>query len=102
MVKLSILTICYGMQQSFNQRGYIFNYLHLSMILAPGLLPWTLYFFGSYALLGFLANFIAIPLVAFFILPIAVMSCLLIPYKPIWQLHIWHGLAYLLKPLWLC
>jgi ComEC/Rec2-related protein len=58
---------------------YFLEIVFLSIILQIATLPFLMHSFRSFALLGFIANILAIPLASFFIMPLGFLSLFLMP-----------------------
>lgn len=97
---IAVVSICYGMTMRGDMKSWLMQWLYLNLIITFSLLPWSLYFFGQYALLGFIANLIAVPWAAFFILPLAFFSVLIEPFFPLLNIKLWHFCVMSLHPLW--
>ncbi len=97
---IAVVSICYGMTMRGHMKSWLMKWLYLNLIITFSLLPWSLYFFGQYALLGFIANLIAVPWAAFFILPLAFFSVLIEPFSPLLNIKLWHFCVMSLHPLW--
>jgi ComEC/Rec2-related protein len=97
---IAVSSICYGMQMQPDKKSWLSQWLYLNLIITCALLPWSLYFFGQYALLGWLANLIAVPWVAFFLLPMVFLAVLIQPVFPMISYYIWHSSVVMFRPLW--
>lgn len=97
---IAVVSICYGMQMQPNMDSWLKQWLYLNLIITFSLLPWSLYLFGQYAFIGWLANLIAVPWVAFFLLPLVFLAVLLQSLAPILNIHLWQWCGWLLTPLW--
>jgi competence protein ComEC len=72
-------------QQRWQLKGYKGN-LALQLSCLIGLMPLTLYWFSYGSINGFIANLFAIPLVGFFIVPLALLTMLFSSYQWSWLL----------------
>jgi|GEM_PF-3422258 len=97
---IAVTSICYGMQMRPGIQSWFKQWLYLNLIITCSLLPWSLYFFGQYALLGWLANLIAVPWVAFILLPVVFFAVLIQPLFPMLNLKLWHISVICFQPLW--
>jgi competence protein ComEC len=60
-------------------RGFLHELSAGQMVMTVALLPLTMWFFGEASLVGALSNLIAVPLVSFVIVPLALLGMLLLP-----------------------
>ena len=98
---IAVVSICYGMQMRTYIHSWFLKWIYLNLIITCSLFPWSLYFFGQYALWGWLANCIAVPWAAFFLLPLVFLSIVLEPFFPLLNIKLWHFCVVLFHPLWM-
>ncbi|CAM4451447.1 MAG: ComE operon protein 3 [Legionellaceae bacterium] len=96
----SVAIILYGMSNRLKPSGIWWKYFHIQWIIAIGLIPITLWFFKNISFIGFIANAIAIPWVAFSVLPAALMGAFIYFFIPEFAIKCWQFAEYLLMLLW--
>jgi competence protein ComEC len=103
---LAVGIMIYGMQNRFSPQGLWYQWGRAQWVVFLGLLPISLTIFGQVSLVAPLANIIAIPWVSFFVVPLALLGCLLIPISKLlagfllkisenFLALLWPGLKYL-------
>lgn len=79
----SVALIIYGMHGRLNPKGVWWKYGRIQWVIALGLIPLSIWLFQQCSLISFIANSIAIPWVAFIIVPLTLCGvfCLLFSVK---------------------
>lgn len=81
-VAVAFLLYAVNISRAKNIKQKIYVWMHPQIVLSIGLLPLSLLFFAKTSLIGPIANLIAIPWVAFTILPMGFIAILIIPLLP--------------------
>lgn len=76
----TIALVIYGMRGRLQPQGIWWKWCRIQWVIGIGLIPFTLYFFQECSLISLAANSVAIPWLAFFILPVVMAGvvCLFI------------------------
>lgn len=78
----TIALIIFGMQGRIAPNGVWWKWGRVQWVIGVGLIPMSLYFFGECSLVSFIANCVAVPWLAFFILPFCFLSAVFILFLP--------------------
>lgn len=78
----TIALIIYGMSGRLSSSGWWWKWGRVQWVIGLGLIPLTLFFFQECSLISFAANSIAIPWLAFFILPFCFLSVIFLFIYP--------------------
>jgi len=70
----SVALIIYGMSGRLNPRGLWWKWGRVQWVIAVGLIPLSIGLFHQFSLIGFIANTISIPWVAFLVVPICLLG----------------------------
>lgn len=76
---LTIALIIYGMRGRIAPVGWWWDWFRIQWVIGVGLVPLSLYLFQEASLVGIFVNSLVIPLLSFFILPLALTGSLLLP-----------------------
>lgn len=104
-VGVAFLMLCLGSPRP-GLRGFLHDLTAGQWVMTIALLPLTLWFFGQASLLGALSNLLAVPVVSFVLVPLALcgvllmLSCPPLAFVPLWLAsavahQLWRVLAWL-------
>lgn len=97
---ITIAFICYCMSMRFAPKGVWWKYGRIQWIIGVGLMPISLFFFKECSLISFVANTIAIPWLAFLLLPWLLIAASLSFFSPIIANYLFILCHYSLAKLW--
>jgi ComEC/Rec2-related protein len=95
----AVLVLAYLTQYRLILAKGVWANIKLQSMMALGLLPTSLMFFGQYPWVSLFANLIAIPWVSLFIVPLCLVGLVLTAFHASGLDMVWRLAAYLLKPL---
>ncbi|PHQ81289.1 MAG: hypothetical protein COB66_02620, partial [Coxiella sp. (in: Bacteria)] len=92
-----IVYVCSGRYQSYRKS---IQWARLQLALLVGLAPLTVYYFGQVALVGLLANAVAVPWVGFIIIPLCLLAALAAFVSSHAAIFLFKGAGFAITPLW--
>lgn len=97
----AVALIIYGHSARIHPKGLWWRWAQAQWVIAIGLIPLSLLFFGQVSLISFIANLIAIPFIGFVILPLCLLAALCsICYLNNTAMFLWKKAEYLLSLFW--
>lgn len=98
----TLALIMYGMQNRVAPKGMWWKWGRVQWVIGFGLIPFTLYFFQECSLISFIANSVAIPWLAFFILPLCLLGTLVCLFSSAIAAKVFWFADQSLSGLWWC
>jgi competence protein ComEC len=93
---VAVLVLWSGWQR---QEHKVFAFGRLQLWLTLALVPLTLCFFGRLSLVSPIANFVAIPVITFGVVPLDLLGLVLGGISSDWQMSVWRGSIHLIDGL---
>ncbi|MBH1971977.1 DNA internalization-related competence protein ComEC/Rec2 [Moraxellaceae bacterium AER2_44_116] len=90
---VAVLVLWSGWQREEHQ---VFSFGRLQLWLTLALVPLTLCFFGRLSLVSPIANFVAIPVITFGVVPLDLLALVLGGISPEWQISVWRWSIHLI------
>ncbi|BBD80550.1 DNA internalization-related competence protein ComEC/Rec2 [Aerosticca soli] len=98
-VGVAFLMACLN-ERGAGWRGLVHELTVGQWLMTLSLLPLSLWFFGEASLVGALSNLLAVPLVSFLIVPLALAGTAVLPVCPPLAGLLWRGAAWLVHGMW--
>ena len=98
---VAVALIFYMLQFQRRTTGKLRYWFYLQAGISFGLLPFTVYFFQQAPLISPLANLLAIPLVTFIIIPLAMIALVLLFIHPPTAAVLFSGAQWILEYMWM-
>lgn len=97
----AVACLCYGLGGRWKAMKSLKQIWQMQWVIFVGLLPISLFYFKQISLVMLIANFVAIPWVAWLVVPISLAACFSLLFSDCVAHYLLVSAAYLLKWLWI-